>query len=173
MLEIEMKILNQKHETLEPKILQLGGKKTFERVLTTIIFDKNSSLLDSKKSLRLRQEGDKCILCFKKAIQNKNTKMAEEHEIEVSDFQTTRTILNGLGYEERLTFKKQRVSYKLGNVEFDFDLLFDQTVPEFLEIEAESEEELYSVVELLGFSKSDCKNMNGSDVIKYYAHLKK
>ncbi len=55
--------------------------------------------------------------------------------------------------------KKTRTSYELGDVHFEFDKHIDQYshVPEFLEIEAKDEKTLYNHVEMLGFTKEDCK----------------
>lgn len=172
MLEVEIKILNQSHKDWKQKLIDLGAKKVFDDLLIGIIYDdKNNTIRNSKNLLRLRKEGTKSILCFKESIQHENVKMAHETEVEVSDFEKTKEILEKLGFLQKHISEKHRVSYKLNNVRIEFEKFLGEYnfVPEFIELESSSSDEIYRMAELLGFSKKECKNMTGKEVIDYYA----
>jgi adenylate cyclase, class 2 len=171
MLEIEIKILNQKHKDLEPKLLKLGAKKIFEGLLEATIYDDiNHSIKNSKNTLRLRKEGDTTVLCFKEFVPNETLKIAKETEIEVSDINKTKEILNKLGFFEQITSKKYRVSYEFEDVKVEFDKYLGDLdiIPEFLEIESESEEKINQMITLLGFTKKDTTKMNAKELIEFY-----
>jgi len=160
MKEIEVKILNINRKEIEKKLISLGAKKIFDGKIEAEFFDfENNSLQKSDIILRLRKEEEKIFLTFKKLIEKKDIKIEEELEVEVSDFEISKEILKSLGFKIWKTAQKHRTSYSLENVHFEFDnYLGDyEFIPEFLEIEAKSIEEIYKFVKILGFEKSDCK----------------
>ena len=172
MEEIEIKILDTKHEDLEPKLISLGAKKIFDDELYAVFFDtENSIIKNSNQTFRLRKEGTKTYMTHKKKIPSKSAKIRDEIEIEVSNFDDTKKIISALGFKEICSLKKTRVSYKLNDVKFEFDTFQGQYdfIPEFLEIEAKDIDTLYKYVKLLGFSKKDCKPWSGKDIIKHYS----
>ncbi len=167
--EIEVKILNIDRKKVEEKLISLGAKKIFDGKIQASFFDfPNKSIRNNKQTLRLRRVGDKTFLTFKNPIPHNDVKIREEFEVEVSDFNKTKNILESLGLSEWLTMKKHRTTYILDNVRFEFDKHIDQYsfVPEFLEIEAKDIKTLYKYVELLGFKKEDCKPWTILDIVK-------
>ncbi|MBN2458045.1 CYTH domain-containing protein [Candidatus Woesearchaeota archaeon] len=168
MKEIEVKILDINRKEVVEKLISLGAKKIFDGEIYALFFDfpdktgkKNTDNPErnSKKTIRLRKMGDKVFLTIKEPIEHDAVKIREEHEVEVSDFEKTRKILESLGLSEWLTMKKHRTSYLVEDVHFELDKHHDQYeyVPEFLEIEARDIDTLYRYVELLGFKREDCK----------------
>lgn len=171
MREIEVKILEINREEVENKLLALGAKKTFEGVMKSIIFDyDDGSIINNKKLLRLRSEGDKNILCFKDKVSYGDTLSCDEMEISVSDYDKTVEILNMLGLKDFQSNEKRRVSYVFDDVHFDFDKHLGERdiIPEYMEIEAKGIKDIHKYAEILGFKKSDCKAINGWQVYQHY-----
>lgn len=172
MNEIEVKILEQNHKDFEPKLLELGAKKIFEGELHAIFYDyEDSSIRNSNEVFRIRKEGDKTFITHKKVISRDPVKQMDETEIEVSNFNEGKKLIEALKLKEYGNMKKRRVSYKLNNVKFEFDTYLDKFdfIPEFLEIEAETIEDIYKHAEMLGFSKEDCKPWGGNKLIEHYS----
>jgi len=166
MNEIEVKILEQSHKKLESRLKIIGAKKVFEGELYAIFY----KLKNKNEILRLRKEGNKNYLTHKGNFKKGEVKSADETEIEVSDFEITKTLIDKLGYKKIKSSRKNRISYKLDNIKFEFDKLLGEEsfVPEFLEIESNNISDLYKGVELLGFNKKDCTNYGGKEIIAHY-----
>lgn len=174
MKEIEVKILEINRAGYENKILILGGEKTFDGKIRGIIFDKEGELKENRILLRLRYENDKSVLTLKHKCNDGEAKSADEYEVEVSDFEITKKILEELGYVSKDNVEKHRTEYEVDDVKFCFDKYSGEYgyVPEFLEIEAKDEETLFRYVKLLDIDKEDCKAWSGWDVIKHYEEKK-
>lgn len=172
MREIEVKILEIDRKKVESKLISLGAKKIFDGEIDAYFFDfKDDSLRKSDLMLRLRKEERKIVLTFKKPIKENGAKILEESEIEVSDFDTTKIILNSLGLQVWKRAKKHRTTYSLGDTHFELDKYIEDYnfIPEFLEIEAKNIDDIHKFIEALGFKKSDCKPWTLQDLIKYYS----
>lgn len=176
MREIEVKILEVNGKEIEKKLLELGAKKTFDGEIDAAFFDTPDFRLKNEKSiLRLRTYGSKTFLTYKKAVPNENVKVRDEYEIEVSDFETTKNILKGIGLAPRDVkgaTKKHRVSYQLEKTHFELDKYDDEKIPLLLEIEAQDEETVYKYAAKLGFEKKDCNAWTAGEVIKHYTERK-
>jgi len=89
------------------------------------------------RMFRLRQKGEEHIYTIKnkrKEIRKKEKVVAkDEHETPISNIESFAKVLEKYGMEKTREKKKHRISYKLENMEFDFDVYED--IPEFLEIE--------------------------------------
>ena len=171
MKEVEVKILEVNRKEVEKKLIELGAKKLYDRELHAVLFDdEDETLLKGENLLRLRKEGDKTILCFKDSVSKKDSKISKEYEIEVSDMDTAKKIIELMGFKTTVSLVKQRVTYKLDNVKFEFDKYKGEHefIPELLEIESDDEHVLFEYAEKLGFKKKDCSNMIFTDLISYY-----
>lgn len=171
MNETEVKILEVDREKVIDKLLELGAKKAFDDVIYAVKYDTpDKNLEKEKKMLRLRREGKKAVLTFKKNISKDKAKVSEEFEIEVPDFEGMSKILEGIGFAKLATFKKRRISYKIEDVHFEFDKYLEEyeKIPEFLEIEAKDIETLFRYLKLLGFKENDARPWSLLDVIKHY-----
>jgi len=172
MNEVELKILEINRPEIEKKLIELGAKKVFDDIIDALIIDFEDNKISNNKSLlRLRKEGNLNVLTFKSDCKDYETiRSSNELEVTFSEFETMKLIFEKLGFKISDKLKKHRISYKLGNVKFEFDNYLDEYdyVPEFLEIESNNEKDVYKHVELLGFSKEDCSSYNGLQVIKYY-----
>jgi adenylate cyclase class 2 len=167
MQEIEVKILEIDKDSLIAKLKSLGAKKDSEGNMRYILFDfADRRLKRSGKLLRLRSNGKDVELTFKGNISRKKAKIAEEHEVQVDDFDTAMKILSSIGLTRTKTYFKHRISYVLGKVRFEIDTL--PGIPTFLEIEAPSTALIEKFVAKLGFSMKDAKPWTGKDVMRHY-----
>ena len=171
MEEHEVKILEVNRKEVEKKLIKLGAKKIFDGNLQTIFFDFNDkSILKNKKLVRLRSDGKKTVLCSKKPIEKNKTKIMEENEVEVSDINETKKILESIGLHPCLTMKKRRITYNLADTHFDFDSYIEDFsfIPEFLEIESSNSLDIIRFSKLLGFKEESLKSWTTKDLINFY-----
>ncbi|MBW3003028.1 CYTH domain-containing protein [Candidatus Woesearchaeota archaeon] len=156
MQEHEVKILEIDEGKVEERLKQLGASLVFDGDLFSIYFNREIDVL------RLRKLGDKVLLTHKFRKEG----FYDETEVLVDDFDSARLLLGKLGLEEYATDFRRRKSFKVGNFRVDMD--FYEDIPCFIEIEAESREELEKGIKLLGFSLEDAKFWSGKQVKEYY-----
>lgn len=169
--EIEVKVLEIDRPSLEQKILELGGEKEFEAEFYAILFDDVAGTIQAAGNLlRLRKEQDGVKLTFKENLSTGLAKIMEEHETAVADFDVMRKILASLGYREMLSLRKNRAQFSLNGQHLVFDKYFDELahIPEFLEIEAQSEEALLALMDTLGIEREQTLPWNTHDLMLHY-----
>jgi adenylate cyclase class 2 len=174
--EIEVKILDIDKRETEKKLLSAGAKKISEKEVETLFFDfKDFSIKKNKSLIRLRKEKETCTLTFKKLIESKKAKVANEYEVIVSDIDNAKHILESIGLFVHAKMRKIRTSYIIYDTKFEFDKYLDEYdhIPEFLEIEAKSIEDIYKYVKLLGYEHDKCKAWSTYELIKYYSNKKR
>jgi adenylate cyclase, class 2 len=172
MKEIEVKILEVNRAKVEKTLTNLGAKKVFDGAIKTLFFDfKKGTIFRQKNVLRLRKEQDKIELTYKKVHFTSKSKTAEEYSVGVSSLETTEKILENLGLSVIESMHKHRVSYKLDDARFDFDLYSGKYgfIPEFLEIEAENIDLIYKYVAMLGLKVKDCLPWSTAELIRHYS----
>ncbi|MCK4662967.1 MAG: class IV adenylate cyclase [Bacteroidales bacterium] len=171
MKETEIKILEINRKEIEKKLIDIGAKKVFEGDMTATFWDfKDNSLKKSKQIFRLRKEGEKTTLTFKKPVQDSSAKVSQEFEVKVSDFSKMLMILEALGFINILIMKKHRISYKFENINFEIDNYVDDFdfVPEFLEIESDNFDSIINILEKIGYSKDDYVKFSATELINHY-----
>jgi len=140
--------------SLEQKLEMLGAKKVGEYNYRRKVFDYPDLHLDKEGSwVRLRDEGEKITLTFKKRIYGEGLGKDEgmiEHEVQVSDFDTTANILKSIGLTEKFYLENKRVRWELDGTEFDFDTW--PLLNTYLEIEGESDDIVNAAAEKLGLN---------------------
>jgi adenylate cyclase class 2 len=156
-LEIEVKIKVSDLEGLKLKIKELGFRTvspySFEH---NVVFDtKDERLRKNKLLLRLRKVGDKYIVTFKRPPDRfanaGDYKIRQETEIEVSDFESIKTIFSGVGFRVFFIYEKYREILDNGIVK----IMMDHTpIGDFIEIEGK-EKEIDNIAAQLGFSEAD------------------
>lgn len=172
MREVEVKIIDIDRMKVEERLLSLGARRTFDGEMHDIYFDfPGRSISASRNLVRLRSRAGGAILAFKRFVDDDAAKIREEHEVTVSDFDTARTILEGLGLEAWLVLRKRRVTYELGEAHIDIDQYRDDFdfIPVFLEIEAEDADAVRRCAGLLGFGPDDCRAWTALDLAAHYA----
>ncbi len=172
MREIEIKILDIDRKKTAEKLVSLGAKKVFDGEIYAIYYDStDNSIRKNGGMLRLRKEGGKAVITFKKDIVDTEAKVREEKETRVSDFDTMRIILESAGFSAWMEMKKDRTTYELEGVHFELDKYHDEYeyIPEFLEIEGTDIKTVYRSAGLLGFTKEDCRPWDAIEVAEYYS----
>lgn len=169
MEEFEVKFINIDAKKIEAKIIALGAKKIFDRIFKIKVFDYPDLRLDDNHSwIRLRDEGDKVTLTFKKRLSTekkftgKNDKGMIEHEVVVSDFDTTANIFLAAGFMQKFYEEKRRVRYMLDDIEFDID--FCPGLKPYLEIETTSWEKVDEAITMLELDPINKKIFSSSQI---------
>ncbi|MDY7000754.1 MAG: class IV adenylate cyclase [Thermodesulfobacteriota bacterium] len=133
-LETELKFLEVDFKVLRQKLKDLGadyGGRFLER---NAVFDDGEARLREKNILlRLRKDKD-VVLTLKRPAgrEDSRVKVREEFEVRVEDFDATKEILHGLGYEVWFWYEKVREKWRLGACEVCLDSL---SFGQFVEIE--------------------------------------
>lgn len=102
------------------------------------------------KWIRLRTNGRNTTLTIKNIVSSQ-IDGTQELEIVVDDFEKTNLILNELGFVAKGYQENRRRQFVLDGVEIDID--FWPMIPTYMEIEGQSENAVYSVLEKLGISR--------------------
>lgn len=169
-MEVEIKFLEINKDEIIRKLEKLGAKKVFEGYITDLFFDfDDMNLTKNGKLLRLRKMGNNTKLTFKEKISKDRFKVTEELELTVSDFEIMKNILENLGLKIIWKVEKHRISFVLGDVNFEIDTYFG--IPTLLEIEAQDETTLEKYVKLLDLSLEKGKTWTGREVLEYYRKL--
>ena len=172
MKEVEVKILEIDRKKVEETLSHLGAKKVFDGEIQTLFLDfPDRRIIKAKDVLRLRREGSKAELTYKKVRFTQSSKTAEEYSVEVSNLETTKLILENLGLNVTESMEKHRLSYKLEAARFDIDRYFGSYgfIPEFMEIEAQDTGLIHKYAGLLGFKPEDCLPWSTTELIQHYS----
>jgi adenylate cyclase class 2 len=147
--EIEVKFFIADLPALLEKVRNLGALMLRPRMLeVNLRFDTPDMQLGKRAQvLRLRQD-DQSILTFKSPGKIVDGVISRtELEVLVSDFQTTRALLEALGFQVFMTYEKYRQNFKLNDLVASVDEL---PYGNFIELEGSSPEHVRSTAALLG-----------------------
>ncbi|MDP2965527.1 MAG: class IV adenylate cyclase [Pelolinea sp.] len=147
-LEQEVKFFLNDPKAFEARLVSLGARLKQPRILEiNLRFDTPDRRLSSSfQTLRLRQD-KVCRLTWKGANDPTGEVTArEELEVEASDLETTRAILEGLGFEVMLVYEKYRSAWMLEDVEISLD---EMPFGNFCEVEGPDTESIRGVAEKL------------------------
>ena len=148
-LEQEVKFYIDDIKDFEEHLISSGAVLKLERCLEiNLRFDTPDRRLSrSYQTLRLRQDKI-CRLTWKGAGDPAGEVSArEELEVEVSDLDTARAILEGLGFELMLVYEKYRSAYMMGDVEISLD---EMPFGNFCEVEGPDIESIKNASGILG-----------------------
>jgi adenylate cyclase class 2 len=127
------------------------------------------------KWVRLRESNGKVTIALKQIYNRKITNGVRHHalgdvkeiEISIDNLANGKLLLEELGYFHKNYQEKKRCSFSLpGNIRIDIDMW--PRIPPYLEIEANNQETIFSVLKQLGFRKEDAKSLNTDDVYTLY-----
>ena len=163
--EYEVRVLEIDHDEMVEKLESLGAELQFDTLQQRYVYDFNP-VIDSKW-IRLRTNGIKTTLTIKD-LNAKTIDGTKELEIEVDDFDKTNQILEELGYKNRGFQQNKRTQYILDGVEIDLDRW--PLIPEYLEIEGESEQAIYDCLDKLGISKDKIVTLDVSSIYTHYGY---
>lgn len=170
--EIEVKFVQVNHNDIRQRLTHAGA------ILEQPMRLMRRSICDTVhhnqwEFLRVRDEGDKVTLTFKKFDGSKKLAIdsAQEIEVEVGDFQKTIDLLTATGLEFRSFQESKRETWRLGEVEIVLDEW--PWLDPYIEIEGPTEAQLQEVAEQLGLNWNNA--VFGDVMVAYraqYPHLK-
>lgn len=174
MLEKEIKILEVNREVIVKKLLGFWAEKIFEGFIHDIYYDflddDTHKLEANNRMFRLRKKGEEHIYTIKrkrKKYQKKEGIHAkDEHETAITNIESFAKVLEKYGMKKVREKKKQRVSYRVGHVEFDFDIY--EWIPEVLEIEGQSWEIIQEWITKLGLQDHETLIGGSRKIFKKY-----
>lgn len=161
--EFEVRVLEIDSNMLESKLKRLGAEKIFDSLQRRYVYDFNPK--SCGKWIRLRTNGKDTTLAIKEIVDG-TISGTKELEIEVSDFETTNSILKELGYDYRSYQENRRIRYLLDGVEIDIDTW--PFIPTYVEVEGKSEEEVYNILEMIGYSREESTTLDVMSIYQKY-----
>ena len=161
--EYEVRILEIDHEDMVKKLEALGAEFKFSALQQRYVYDFNPR--EENRWIRLRTNGTTTTLTIKD-VRDVTIDGTTEQEVEVSDFNGTNEILETLGYKHRNFQQNKRTQYKLDGVEVDLDEW--PLIPEYMEIEGESEEAVYQTLDKLGIPRERICTLDVTSVYEQY-----
>lgn len=172
--EIEVKYLDVNKDEIEQKLKSIGAEKIKDIFLRHVAFDYPDYRLNTDNSwVRLRDEGDKIVLAFKKRLGvtsqdgSTNDEGMEEVEVIVDSYEETKTFLKKIGLiEKHGEAQKKRSKWKKGSITFDIDTI--AMIPTYLEIEAESWNDIDKIALELGLDPEKRKICSAHQIYQIY-----
>ena len=153
--EIEERILEINKEEVIAKLEAMGAKKVGDWFQKRYVYDFNPKR--GNEWVRLRSNGIETTLTYKN-VESSEINGTKELEIGVSDFEETNQMLNILGFTPKAYQENMRTRYYLDHIEIDIDTW--PLIPTYVEIEADSVEEVKRVEKLLGLSEGKVTTLN-------------
>jgi adenylate cyclase class 2 len=154
-MEIEVKFLDVDFNDVRARLEELSGVcEQPMRLMRRALIQTDAMIKNGRHSfMRLRDEGDKVTLTFKEFKENSLTG-ASEHEVVVSDFETTLAILEEGGLKHQSLQESKRETWRVGD---GVEVVLDEWpwLSPYIEIEAHSEELVKDMATKLGFSWDD------------------
>lgn len=160
-IEYEAKVLDIDIEQVVQNILDKGGTDLGEVLQRRYVYDIDPN--DASRWVRLRDTGDQVTLTIKE-IDSDAIGGTRETETTVGDFKTTNALLGKLGYAPKAYQENRRHSFTLDGAQLEIDTW--PLIPAYLEIEADSRNEVVRVAALLGYAESE---LTGENTTKVYA----
>jgi len=123
--ETEVKLYTPDHTAIVAKLQSLGAKVLYPRILERNFRFENAkeTFVQSGIVLRLREDS-RVRLTYKDGRSVTNGIVTRrEFEVEVSDMETMRDILQGLGYHIYMSYEKYRTTYEFYGAEVVLDEL--------------------------------------------------
>lgn len=167
MQEIETKILEIDVEEVKQKLKALGAKEIQNTRLIVDWYCMKKALNGNHPwYLRVRKISNGESEISWKSLEKfvGNTRQSEEINIDVSDFENAKSILEAIGLLHYAHQEKDRISFTLKDWNFDLDQY--PKMPAYLEIEGNSEEHVGEAIKLLNLEKYTAISQGELELIK-------
>lgn len=159
-IEYEARILEIDPIELEKKILSCGGERIRSSLMRRYVYAVEDQNLN--RFIRLRDTGFEVTLAYKE-INHDGIDGTEETEVIVDNFDKTDELLSKLGYQTKWYQENHRTSFQLNGARLEIDHW--PLIPPYLEIEADSYEQVIQIASLLGFAENQ---LVGENTLKIY-----
>ena len=147
--EIEAKYLDIDKAAIRKKLKAAGALLLDpEKKMRRTVFDTGPN-----SYARVRDEGDKIVLTYKNFIDEDDIMGCKEINLTVNDYDGAVKFLKACGLEAKAAQETLRETWRLDNVQITIDTW--PWIPTYIEIDGNSEAEVWSVAERLGFKKED------------------
>lgn len=159
--EYEIKVLNIDKKNIQKQLIALGFNKPEYKFFKRYIYS-----LDDKSWLRLRTDGYITTLTLKKFIID-SIDGVKETEIKVDNLESTNELLSGIGLKYSKYQENKRAVY-LSNKYPSVEIVIDEWpyIKPYMEIEADSEDTVKSMLEKLDIKYLDMTSAPTSEVYK-------
>lgn len=149
--EIEAKFINIAIDEIREKLQAAGAvcQKPL-RAMKRVVYHQDN---DDDAYIRVRDEGDKITMTYKRFIDTTSIDGVEEIETTVGDFDTAVAILDQTGLHRETYQETRRETWRLEDVEVVIDEW--PWIEPFIEIEGSAEEAVRQAAEKLGFDWSE------------------
>jgi adenylate cyclase, class 2 len=163
-IEHEAKVLDVDPAATTALILAKGGQPVGARArMRRYVYDIVPG--DRSRWIRLRDNGSETTLCVKE-VRNDTIDGTYEVEVTVADFTAANDLLIMLGFAPKSYQENRRTSFTLAGAHLEIDEW--PRIPPYLEIEADTREDVIRVAGLLGYREDQLTAANTIDVYARY-----
>ncbi|MEK2475840.1 class IV adenylate cyclase [Streptomyces noursei] len=162
-IEYEAKVLGIDPDAMAERIKVAGGSFQGERLMRRYVYDTVPAV--SGRWVRLRDSGGAVTLCVK-TISSDAIDGTRETETTVGSFEDTHALLGLMGLTHRSYQENRRSSWLLDGVRLEIDEW--PRIPPYLEIEGDTEEQVWATAECLSIPRSDLTSENTTKVFARY-----
>lgn len=153
---IDEKIKNQIICDLEQKTTKIKEKSLIDTYYIPYFreFEINGETMEC---VRIREDDKGAVLAYKKIHREANPVFCDEYETNIESKEEMEKILFALGFSVQMVIDKTRVTYALGDFEFDFDSV--KNLGEIFEVELKDNSadisKIYEFVSKYGLTEKD------------------
>jgi adenylate cyclase class 2 len=173
MNEVEVKVLGIDKNKIKEKLQSLGAVPVKKEFQTNHMFDySDQRFFDKGGYVRIRhlvdfvRDQEKSIVTFKELISRERFKTSREIEFTTDNFSETKSFLEALDLKQFRVDEKFRESFKLEEGLIEIDTWAG--VPAYLEVEAETEENVIKLLEKIGYKLEESTSMTLAEILKHY-----
>ena len=184
MYEVELTAIVKNRTEVLKKLAKHAIKPAHDVIYDDLYFDKNNELDQRNCELRIRKKtfplSGKTTnwLTLKEAPFDQKTRSKPEFETEISNFNETKAIVEGLGYTLKIRYTKNCLFYyaTYKNVELEISVVeLPELTETFIEIETQTEElnqtdalfkVLYNFLDELGMNENDLTTTQYQDAMR-------
>jgi adenylate cyclase, class 2 len=162
--EYEAKVLGIDPSATAELIVSKGGAVVADATLQRrFVYDITPG--DQSKWIRVRDNGRTTTLAVKQ-ISHDGIDGTYEVEVTVDSLDATNELLAMLGFTPKSYQENRRTSFTLDGAQLEIDEW--PMIPPYLEIEAESPEEVARIADLLGYSETELTSENTTKIYQRY-----
>lgn len=163
-IEYETKVLDIDVQKVQQMLKKIGARKIFDKHMRRYVYEPNPK--DRTRWIRLRDDGRKVTLAYKKIEDEYKIEGTREIEVVVNDFEKTHQLLQAIGFVAKAYQENRRIHYEYRGVCIEID--FWPKIPPYLEIEGGSKKIVEGMVRKLGFKLSQTTSVNTDTVYSKY-----
>jgi adenylate cyclase class 2 len=166
MNEIEIKLKVDSFDGLREKLSMAGFEMKKKDIETAIFFDDDSGSLSEKGvTVRIKKGSGWSSFAVKQKRQDEDYKIADEHQVDISDAEEISGALKLLGFQKKFEYKKEREHWENNDLVVELDNISDIGVY-FVEVEAGSGEAIEGVIMMLGLQGAEREKRSYPDIVK-------